>query len=532
MYYLFSIIATGTLAVLLVTPAVKSLAIRWKIVDQPDGRRKLHSRITPLGGGISIYLGSIIALFFSSFVVGRIWPKWPFEDTTFLLSMAAGSLCLVLVGLIDDSKGIRGRHKLLAQIFASSIIVLSGLIVENIQVFNWNIELGILAIPFTIFWIVGAINAVNLIDGIDGLATSVGMVLSFAIALMALMVNRNLEALIALSMAGSLLGFLFFNFPPAKMFLGDSGSMLIGLVLGTLAISCSFKGPATIALAIPLTILAIPVMDVSMAILRRRLTGRSIYSTDRGHLHHVFQQKGYGNKRTVMMIVILCACTATGAIISEYYDNEFLAVGTVLLVVSILVFTRMFGHAEMSLLFNRARAFAVSLLRGVPQHEPVQQIRSRIQGSQEWDVLWESLIAYAQRFKFTKVILNITVPSLHEEFHAEWKMGKEHGNDDEWSFSIPIVADDHYIAGRLRMTSIRVPGDSCDDMGELIAGLKPFETQMHELLEEIEADLQKALELENEETPTPASEALPAQEENIPTPVVASSQTSDDTSAV
>src|SRR5437868_2212657 len=154
-----------------------------------------------------------------------------------------------------------------------------------------------MAVPVTLFLLLGAIGSLNLIDGMDGLLSTVGVLVSLAVAGMAVMGGHWLAACAAVALAGALLGFLRYNFPPATIFLGDSGSMLIGLVLGVLAIKSALKTPTTVALMAPAVLLTIPIFDTFAAILRRKLTGRSIYSTDRGHLHHCLLSRGLSRWR-------------------------------------------------------------------------------------------------------------------------------------------------------------------------------------------------------------------------------------------
>src|SRR5262249_14448388 len=205
---------------------------------------------------------------------------------------------------------------------AVTIVISSGLVVERVRLFHYHLEFGLLAIPFTIFWLLGAINALNLIDGMDGLLTSVGLIISAAIAVMAAYQGHWMAACMAVALAGALLGFLVYNFPPARMFLGDSGSMLIGLVIGVLALQSSLKGPATVALTAPAAILAIPIFDTAAAILRRKLTGRSIYTTDRGHLHHCLLGRGLSTRVVLLCISSFCLLTGLGALASLAWGNE------------------------------------------------------------------------------------------------------------------------------------------------------------------------------------------------------------------
>ena len=466
-----------------IIPIVRRAAFRWHLVDEPDGQRKLHSRTIPLGGGIAILLGSLVSLSVLTLYGTRLVPPIFFQVSNYL-GLLLAVLILCAVGIADDRFAIRGRQKLLGQTFACGVVIAAGLVIRHVHIFGWEFELGPLAVPFTLFWLLGAINALNLIDGIDGLATTVGCILCLALASMSYLTGHLDDALLALVLGGSLLAFLFYNFPPASMFLGDTGSMLIGFVLGVVAIRSSLKGPATVALAAPAAVWAIPIFDTGMAILRRRLTGRSIYETDRGHLHHCLLQRGYSGKKTLLWIGTLCALTAIGALISVAYQNEWLAVGSTALVIGVLVVSRLFGHIEIHLLGQRLKHLFLTL---IPRprfvgHRP-QPLATRFQGNGQWDDLWKTLIEFADRFDLCAVRLNINLPALHEQYHANWSRQELPDAAQLWHTDIPLIRQNHTV-GRLRITGRSADGSACVWMGELISGLKPFETLMLSLVDE------------------------------------------------
>ena len=467
---------------LLLTPIVRRLAIRFGIVDHPDDQRKLHDRATPLAGGVAVLLA-----FFVSLTVVLIFSHSQkaelLADAAFVIGLGVSSVLLCAVGLIDDRFSLRGRQKLLGQIAAAGILLASGLWIDKVQVFGYDVTLGILAAPFTLFWLLGAINALNLIDGVDGLATSVGLVISVAIAVLAILTGHRTEAFLALAMAGALAAFLVYNIPPASIFLGDAGSMVIGLVLGALAIRGSLKGPATVALAAPAAMWAIPILDVGIAILRRKLTGRSIYTTDRGHLHHVLLRRGYGDRKTVAIIGVVCICTAAGAVVSVWQHNEYLALGAVTAVIGTLVITRLFGHHECILLLRRVKHFVLSFVQLRRHESNARQIETHLQGTRQWNELWTTLTEFAERFDLSEMQLNVSLPAMREEYHAQWKRTAQPDHSELWYSEIPLVGHDVTV-GRLRIGGTCDNGSVCTWMGDLITGLKPFETQMLDLLVE------------------------------------------------
>jgi len=488
---IYGVVLLAMLSSLLLTPIARWLASSCGIVDSPDGRRKLHKRPIPLGGGVAILVAIYFSLILSFWLSPSIHSLLTGHDR-FLAGLAASALVIVLVGLVDDRIQLRGRQKLAGQILAAAVLMLSGLVVRELQVFGWQVELGLLSIPFTIFWILGAINALNLIDGIDGLAGSVGVILSLTIAGMAWLSGHQIDAVLALALAGAVFGFLLYNLPPATIFLGDCGSMLIGLMLGALAIRSSLKGPATVALAAPTVVWAIPIFDVGMAILRRKLTGRSIYETDRSHLHHCLLRRGLSGRGTLLWISGFCACTSLGALASVAQQNEWLAVLSALAVIGTLVMARIFGHGEFSLLVRRLQTLIMSVLQlGLPGRQGHRDpVHARLTGTRDWNDLWQTLTEYAERFDLSWVQLNVNLPAVSEEYHVSWERKNNRSTQPQWSTEIPLMMSTSTI-GRLSIRGHCPDDQVCTWMGELIGGLKPFETQLVSLvLEEYNQPLQ------------------------------------------
>lgn len=428
----------GLLCSLVFTRLALVIGRRIGLVDQPDGRRKIHSHVVPLVGGIAVFISTVLVLAIAFTAPG------PFSDAAQsvgreLLGLFLGSAVICAVGIIDDYRHLRGRYKLVGQIIAVAIVMITGVRVEIVTVFGWNLELGWLMIPFTMFWLLGAINSLNLLDGMDGLLGTVGTIVCLAFAVMAAMCGHFINACVAAALAGSLVGFLRYNYPPARVFLGDAGSMLVGLVIGVLAIRCSLKGPATVALAAPAALLILPILDTAAAVVRRKLTGRSIFSTDRGHLHHCLLRGGLSRQRILLLVSGLCLLTVFGALGSVAYRNESLAILSAAVVVFTLVASGLFGKAEVMLLLKSLRDYAGSV---IGTQRTGRQLEVRLQGSAKWCGLWKELTGSADRLKLRSISLDVNSPAHHEGYHARWcQSSVKYGEEPNcWSAVILLSA--------------------------------------------------------------------------------------------
>jgi UDP-GlcNAc:undecaprenyl-phosphate GlcNAc-1-phosphate transferase len=459
---------------LVLTPVMIRVSRRTGLVDTPDNRRKLHGRAVPLGGGVVL-----LASFLTGCAVCLILPithaRLVERQSGLLIGLSLASLVICAVGLADDRFGLRGRQKLLGQILAVSILLPFDLVIHNISLFGYSFDLGLLAVPFTYFWMLGAINALNLIDGADGLATTVGTVLCLTLCILGTVTGHHPEVILAMIFLGSLLGFLVYNLPPARIFLGDAGSMLIGLILATLAIRGSLKGPATVALAVPLAIWGILILDVGMAILRRKLTGRSLYATDRGHLHHVLQNHGLGHGGTVLRIGMLCALSCGAAILSAWLDNDLVAIGSIAVIAVLLVLTRSFGHSEMALLARKTRSFASTFIPHPSRNkgESLPTV-SHLQGHRDWQRHWNELRDFAVRLDLQSIQFDLSIPSLHEEYHATWTRRRMSNESRCWRLGIPLMAQDLSL-GRVVIAAEGTHASACETVSDAVFGLQQFE---------------------------------------------------------
>ncbi|WP_201714579.1 glycosyltransferase family 4 protein [Rossellomorea arthrocnemi] len=285
-----------------ITPLVKKLAYKVGATDQPNVR-KVHQKIMPRMGGLAIYIG-----FIAGFVILR--PEDPYAGAIIL-----GSAIILLTGMADDIFELSARLKLLGQLIAAVTVVLGGVQIEFINLpFGGELEFGPLSIPITILWIVGITNAINLIDGLDGLAAGVSTIGLATIGFMAMLKGDVFVMSIALILIVSTIGFLYFNFHPAKIFMGDTGALFLGYMIAVLSM-LGFKNVTMISLIIPLIILGVPISDTFFAIIRRIVNKSPLHAPDKSHLHHCLLRIGFTHKQTVIIIYAIAAMFSMAAII-------------------------------------------------------------------------------------------------------------------------------------------------------------------------------------------------------------------------
>jgi UDP-GlcNAc:undecaprenyl-phosphate GlcNAc-1-phosphate transferase len=473
LFYLLAFVVISAFVSYPLTNYIGLLARRWGFVDRPDRHHKGHDREVALGGGLAVFLAATLT-FAVEYVSSSPLQEILRAEAPYLGGLLLAGAWIVAVGLYDDAFGMRGRYKLLGQVVAALIVIRSGLLIESFVVFEERIYLYPFATVFTVFWLVGAMNSLNLLDGIDGLASTIGIILCATITGIAVLAGQDAVAVVGAVFTGSLLGFLRFNFPPAKIFLGDAGSMLIGLVVGTLAIGGSMKGPATVALAAPLAIWALPIFDSFAAIMRRKLTGRSIYATDRGHLHHRLLTLFGKNTRVLAVVAVCCAVTCAGALLSTFFKNDLAAIIAVASVLCILVATQAFGHVEFLILFTRIKSLVSLLIHG----DGPRQYAIRLQGSRDWNLMWQSIIEFAEKLNLVEIRLDLNVAAMQEGFHATWRRPSTCERRERWIADIPLFAEENLI-GRLWVSGNRPIGmTSCESIHQLMDLLEPLEAEI------------------------------------------------------
>lgn len=406
--------ASMAIAALLI-PLVRRVAIGLGAVDLP-GVRHVHTRAIPRLGGIAILVAffvSLLLLFGFETEVARRF----FAEPLRMVGLALGSLIVAGLGVLDDLRGVRAWHKLWFQCLTAVVAYACGFRIETVALpFVGLLDMGIFAVPVTVLWIVAIINALNLVDGLDGLAGGVAFFACVTNFCVAAMHGDPLVALLSATLGGAVLGFLMFNFSPASIFMGDSGSMFLGYVLATTSImGSSVKSSTTIAILVPLLALGLPIIDTLFAIVRRFLERRPLFSPDRGHIHHRLLAMGLNHRRAVLILYGFSVLFAMSAIAISIGRNW--QVGTALLVLSLAVvgITRAVGVFQLSLdrwrRKERPRPASVERLRTA-----VPRALERLHGAATGEDVRTTLIAFAEDAGLARVALDDSLGERIEPF--------------------------------------------------------------------------------------------------------------------
>jgi UDP-GlcNAc:undecaprenyl-phosphate/decaprenyl-phosphate GlcNAc-1-phosphate transferase len=320
MYSLFTLAFVSFFCSLVLTPICRDGFRRLGLVDWPDGGRKLHPDPIPRGGGIPIaiaYLASFGLLLLLPLNAGEI--IGPYLPQIFLVAPAVA--LVFITGLLDDLIGLKPWQKLAGQISAASLAYWAG--VRVLMVVGHSTDIWWWTLPVTILWLVACMNAFNLIDGVDGLASGLGLFATLTTFVAALLQHNVPLALATIPLAGALLGFLRYNFNPASIFLGDSGSLLVGFLLGCFGAIWSQKSATILGMTAPLMTLAIPLLDVCLSVVRRFLRHQPLFAADRGHIHHRLLARGFTPRRAVLLLYGVCALGAIFSLIQSLLRNQF-----------------------------------------------------------------------------------------------------------------------------------------------------------------------------------------------------------------
>jgi UDP-GlcNAc:undecaprenyl-phosphate GlcNAc-1-phosphate transferase len=407
---MFALFALGTCAFVLcfiLTPLIRNLSIRLGLVDQPDTERKLHLRAVPRIGGLPIaiaYAGSLSMALYLNADVSKIYV----QHTQLFRELLPAALIIFLTGLIDDIWGLKPSQKLLGQCVAAVLAVSFGARLSFMHLPPW------MCFALSLIWLIGCTNAFNLIDGMDGLATGISLIAVISTLVVALVSHNPGLALAAIPLAGALLAFLLYNFNPASVFLGDCGSLTIGFVLGCISLIWSQHATSLVGMAAPLMVLALPLIDVCLAIGRRFLRNVPLFQGDRGHIHHMVLGLGFSTRGAALVLYAAATIAATLSVFA-YFDH----IGLVWPILILFVFLVMIGIDRLGYVewYAARRSLARFSVRQAVQDEIyLMELRRSLLYANTVEECWAIVRRICQDLKFASARLDLLGQTYSERF--------------------------------------------------------------------------------------------------------------------
>jgi len=437
--YLFVFLGSLLLAMAF-TPAVIWLAHRINALDRP-GVRTVHSRPVARIGGVAIFLSAMIAIVTVLFLDNGIGEA--FRSVRLQLgTLLATATIIFIIGLTDDLKGLPARVKFLAEMAAAAALCMVGVRISNIAITDhFVLHLGGWGCVLTLFWIVGVTNAVNLSDGLDGLAGGVSAIACAVIAVFALYSQNLIMAVFMLALLGGLCGFLFYNFNPAKVFMGDCGSLFVGFTIASSSMVCLTKSSALVGLALPMLALGIPIFDTFFSMLRRYLDRRSLFAPDRSHFHHCLIDLGLKQRHAVLAIyAATCGAAGLGLFMMVHRDAGALVLFGGILLLLVLLF-RVVGavHFRQTLLrVQQKYAFAAQEKQ---IRETFEDLQLRFRQAHDLDQWWQAVCDAGTRFEFDSVSVVTRDQSGQAETLVWRRAGSSSGDSRIVTINLPIGHD-------------------------------------------------------------------------------------------
>jgi UDP-GlcNAc:undecaprenyl-phosphate GlcNAc-1-phosphate transferase len=392
------------LLAVLVTPGVIWLARRIGAVDRP-GIRTVHTLPIPRLGGVAIFVSAMALIISVIFVNNHIGAAFRAVQLPLLALLGSASLIFV-VGLVDDLKGLPARIKFLAELQAALVLCLVGVRISDIAFTDqWVLPLGEWGWLLTILWVVGITNAVNLSDGLDGLAAGVSAIACGVIAVFAIHSGQVIMGVLMLALLGSLSGFLFFNFNPAKIFMGDCGSLFLGFTIAAASVMCMTKSAALVGLALPILALGVPIFDTLLSMLRRFLERRSLFAPDRSHFHHKLLDLGLQQRHAVLAIyLVTLSATGLGLFMMLSGSISSLVIFGCLLLLLVLLF-RMVGAVHLHETVTALQEKYACSRRERQERKTFEHLQLQFRLVQDRRQWWQAICDAAQRMDFAWISL-------------------------------------------------------------------------------------------------------------------------------
>jgi len=413
---------------LILTPIFRDIFRSYGVVDKPDTTRKLHKHPIPRVGGMAIASAYVACFFLVPLITHN-----PLSDRLSLVWDLLPAVGVIFaVGIIDDLFGLKPWQKLAGQLAGAALAYWSGVRVLDVAGFStqswWSL-------PVTILWLLTCTNAFNLVDGMDGLAAGVGLFATLTIFIAALMHGNTPLAMATFPLAGCLLGFLCYNFNPATIFLGDSGSLLIGFLLGCYGVIWSQKSATLLGMTAPLMAVSIPLIDVGLAVARRLIRRQPIFSADRGHIHHRLLDRGLTPRRAVLVLYGLCSLVATFSLLQSLSHNDRLS-GVIILLFCITAWVgiQYLGYAEFSVAGRML--FSGNFPKNLKSQLDLHNFQKQLETAGSVEECWQALSGACGKFGFRCVQMEVN--SLCYE-----SLDSNGGHDKFWTLRVPLGPYDY-----------------------------------------------------------------------------------------
>lgn len=410
---------------LLLTPLVARLGNIVGGLDWPN-MRKLHSRPIPRTGGVAIFFAFLLVWYLIYSFSQMQWLGF-LQEKQILFFLGGGFLVLGM-GLVDDVCRLGYRTKFLFQILGATLAFFGGLRIEVFYLDGLYLDFGYLSYFVTLFWFVLLINAINLIDGLDGLA---GGIIFFVCSVMVILLSIQEFHFLAVSysiLAGSVLGFLFYNFSPAKVFLGDSGSYFLGYMMAGLSIMGSVKSQVSTSILLPLLALGIPILDTLIAPVRRFLCGRKMFYPDKGHIHHRLLQMGFSTHKSVWIIYLLTMSLCLFSLFLVNIRNQLVALCLVVFGIGCIAFFQSFRKincSAFSLFLENLENLPPPFIKTKSNEIIFEQIHKDIANSKDLDELWSGMTYYLKELRFDEAECRLKINSNGDSEHKKNKTNLE-----------------------------------------------------------------------------------------------------------
>jgi UDP-GlcNAc:undecaprenyl-phosphate/decaprenyl-phosphate GlcNAc-1-phosphate transferase len=437
----------AALVTVLVTPRIAALGQR---LNAYGGKRGRDGRRIPRLGGLAIFLASLLAWALLLLIPNAVRTLFVAHLSVVALIFVPAALILVL-GMIDDLVGIAPWQKLAVEVLAAGIIWWSGFRIGKIPFLGYGIH-SVVSLLITVLWIVAVTNSLNLIDGLDGLAAGISLFVTLTMFFVSLLQQNVFACVLSITLAGALLGFLRYNFAPAKIFLGDTGSLFLGFLLSVLAIQTSQKSSTLLAIVVPFVAFGLPLLDTTLSVVRRFLSGRPVFVPDLDHIHHRLLQKGLTPRVAVLLLYGVGALFSLGSLLILSSTANIVALVAVLAGVFAWFLTSQLQYEEISEL-NVYVARAMNSQRRVLANQiRIRKAAHELETSASLEEGWNILTATLDALDFDRAVCHIGAwPGAVPPALAPWERPGSAQAGQSWNASIPLRSDDDKAFGELRL---------------------------------------------------------------------------------